>query len=284
MSGEAGRYGLPTGIGKRHNMRVNTVKAALREGRPQVGTWLSLASPFAARFMARTGFHWLTLDMEHSPANWETAGLIFGAIADAGGIPLVRVPFNNLENAKRALDGGAYGIVFPMCNTEEEARRAVAACKYPPVGERSVGGGLHTLNFAAGSADYYRRANDEILVVVQAEHVDAVANCEAICSVPGIDAVFVGPNDLLSSMHKTPAMETDDPQFVAALRHVRETAVRHGIAPGIHVADADAALRRIAEGWQFVAIGSELAFMLQAAEATATAVLGNAGSAGTARY
>lgn len=264
-------------------MRTNEVKAALKEGKAQVGTWLSLASPIAARFLARSGFPWLTLDMEHSPANWETAATIFGAIADAGGVPLVRVPSNTHENVKRALDAGAYGIVFPMCNTVEEAEQAVAACKYPPVGRRSVGGGLHTLNFGTTASEYYRRANDEILVIVQAEHVQAIENCDAIARVPGVDGIFVGPNDLLASMHKTPVMETDDPQFVEALAHVLATTKRHGIAPGIHVADADAAKRRIAEGWQFIAITSELGFMLQAATATAQYLFGETGET-TARY
>jgi 4-hydroxy-2-oxoheptanedioate aldolase len=254
-------------------MRTKSVKAALREGRTQVGTWLSLASPLAARYMARTGFNWLTLDIEHSPANWETAAQIFGSIADAGGVPLVRVPANSHENVKRALDAGAYGVVFPMCCSREEAEQAVAACKYPPEGRRSVGGGLQMLNFDATPEEYYRRANDEILVMVQTEHIAAVENADAICSVPGIDGIFVGPNDLLASMGKPPAMETDDPAFVDALRHLRETAVKHGIAPGIHVADAPMAHRRMAEGWKFVAIGSELAFMLQSARATAQAAV-----------
>jgi 4-hydroxy-2-oxoheptanedioate aldolase len=265
-------------------MKNNPVKAALQEGRAQVGTWLSLASPMAARFMARTGFDWLTVDIEHSPVNWETAATMFGAIADAGSVPLARVPFNSLENVKRALDAGAFGIVFPMCNTVEEAERAVAACKYPPQGVRSVGGGLHTLNFGASATDYYRRANDEILVIIQAEHVQAVENCDEIFRVPGLDAMFIGPNDLLSSMHKTPAMETDDPQFVEALRHLRETAVKHGIAPGLHVADAEAANRRLAEGWKFLAISSELGFMQQAARQTAQAVLGTTDASAAARY
>ena len=262
-------------------MRTNPVKAALREGRPQIGTWLSLASPIAARFMARSGFPWLTVDIEHSPADWETSAAIFGAVADAGCVPLARVPSISHENVKRALDAGAFGIVFPMCCSVADAELAVASCKYPPAGRRSVGGGLHTLNFNAGSGDYYAHANDEILVIVQAEHVLAVERCDEIFAVPGIDAMFVGPNDLLASMCKTPAMETDDPEFVGALRHLRETAVKHGVAPGLHVGDTEAALRRAAEGWQFIAVSSELGFMMQAAGAAARASVGaNAGQAG----
>jgi 4-hydroxy-2-oxoheptanedioate aldolase len=248
-------------------MKSNPVKAALRAGKPQVGTWLTLGSPMAARFLARSGFHWLTVDLEHSPVDWSVAALMFGAIADAGNVPLARVPFNSLENAKRALDAGAFGIVFPMCCSRQEAEEAVAACRYPPAGRRSVGGSLHALNFGGSPAEYYARANDEILVIIQAEHVDAVDNADAIFSTPGIDAVFVGPNDLLASMHKAPAMETDDPQFVEALRVIRETAVRHGVAPGLHVANADAARRRLAEGWRFIAVSSDLGFMQQSAKA-----------------
>lgn len=264
-------------------MRTNTVRTALRAGLPQVGTWLSLASPMAARLMARTGFNWLTLDIEHSPADWETASIIFGCIADAGCVPLARVPVGDIPNVKRALDAGAFGIVAPMVNTRAQAEEVVAACRYAPMGRRSVGGGLHTLNFDCDADEYYARANEQILVVVQAEHVEAVENREAILSVPGIDAMFVGPNDLLSSMHRPPAMETDDPEFVEALRLLRESAVAHGVAPGIHTGDAPMALRRLAEGWQFVAVASELSFMVGQAAETARVVAG-ADSATGVRY
>src|SRR5262245_66267992 len=111
-------------------MRNNPVKDALRRGEPQVGTWLTLASPFAARFLARSGFPWLTVDLEHSPADWETAALMFASIADAGCVPLARVPCNAHDHIKRALDSGAQGIVVPMVNTPEEAAAAVAAARY----------------------------------------------------------------------------------------------------------------------------------------------------------
>jgi 4-hydroxy-2-oxoheptanedioate aldolase len=244
----------------------NPVKQALKAGQAQVGTWLSLANPFAARFLARSGWHWLNVDIEHSPVNWETAALMFGCIADAGCVPLARVPCNSHDHIKRVLDNGAYGVVVPMVNTAEEAEAAVAAARYHPRGKRSVGGNLHALNFNASPSEYYRRANDEILVVIQAEHVQAVENAEKIFAVPGIDAVFVGPNDLMSSMGLEPRMESEEKDVVEAMRHIRETAARHGVAPGLHTGGAGAARRRIDEGWRFIAVQSDLALMVAAAQ------------------
>jgi 4-hydroxy-2-oxoheptanedioate aldolase len=264
-------------------MKRNSVKQALAAGQAQIGTWLSLASPFATRFLARSGFHWLTVDVEHSPVNWETAAQMFGAIADAGCVPLARVPSNSHENVKRVLDCGAMGIVVPMVNTPEEAAAAVAAARYHPRGTRSVGGSLHALNFGTTAPEYYARANDEILVILQAEHVLAVENAEKIYSIPGVDAMFIGPNDLLSSMGKTPQMETDDPEFVGALKHLRETAVRHGVAPGLHTGGVEPARRRLAEGWRFIAVQSDLGLLQAAAKKTATD-LGLGGAKEAARY
>src|SRR5438067_3569486 len=181
-------------------MRANPVKRTLREGRPAVGTWLSLGSITAARFLARAGWAWLTVDIEHSLVDWETATHMFAAIADAGCTPLARVPANRHDHIKRVLDNGAHGIVVPMVNSREEALAAVAAAKYPPVGNRSVGGSAHALNFGCTANEYYARANDEVLVVLQCEHIRAVEDADAIFSVPGIDVIFVSPNDLTTSM------------------------------------------------------------------------------------
>src|ERR1700682_657029 len=128
-------------------MKPNAVKRALKAGPPAVGTWLSLGSITASRFMARAGFAWLTVDIEHSLVDWETATHMFASIAEAGCTPLARVPSNRHDHIKRVLDNGAHGIVVPMVNTREEAVAAVAAAKYPPVGTRSVGGSVHVLNF-----------------------------------------------------------------------------------------------------------------------------------------
>ena len=192
-------------------MKSNPVKKKLRSGQPSFGTWLSLGDLYAARVLARLGFDWLTLDMEHQPIDWSQAAAIFGAIADAGCVPLARVPEGNHFLIKRVLDAGAFGIVAPMVNTVEQAREIIAATKYPPLGNRSLGGGMHGLNFAATAGDYFKRANDEILVVLQTESPTGVNNAEAIYSLPGVDAIFVGPVDLRANMRAPTAPKPPTP-------------------------------------------------------------------------
>src|SRR6185295_4331985 len=181
-------------------MKTNPVKKLLAEGKPAFGTWLSLGDLFATRILARQGFSWLTLDLEHGAIDWSQAATIFAAISDAGTVPLARVPKGNHDYIKRTLDAGAWGIVVPMVDTVEQAKIAIAAAKYPPTGNRSLGGGMHSLNFDGTSAEYFQRANDEILVVLQTESPTGVANAEAIYSLPGVDAIFVGPVDLRANM------------------------------------------------------------------------------------
>jgi hypothetical protein len=141
-------------------MKTNPVKQKLRAGRASFGTWLSLGEVHSARVLARCGFEWLTLDLEHAAVDWSQAAVIFALVAEAGCVPLARVPEGDHYCIKRALDAGAFGIVVPMVETVEQARTAIAAARYPPLGNRSVGGGMHSLNFAATADDYYRRAND----------------------------------------------------------------------------------------------------------------------------
>jgi 4-hydroxy-2-oxoheptanedioate aldolase len=243
-------------------MRTNSVKKAMKAGQPSVGTWLSLGSISAARFLARSGFNWLTVDIEHSLVDWETATHMFASIADAGTIVLARVPANRHDHIKRVLDNGAHGVVVPMVNSRAEAESAVAACLYPPVGNRSVGGNAHALNFDTSGPDYFDHANEEILVVLQCEHIDCVVNAESIFAVPGIDVMFVGPNDLSASMRGKDGKPPSAEATKKALDHVLATCKRHKVAAGIHCFSAEEANLRIEQGWQFVAIGSELRMML----------------------
>ncbi|HET6572795.1 MAG TPA: aldolase/citrate lyase family protein [Fimbriiglobus sp.] len=247
-------------------MRPNPVKRLLRDGRPAVGTWLTLGSITAARFLARAGFDWLTVDIEHNLMGMETATHMFASVADAGCPVLARVPSNRHDHIKRVLDNGAHGVVVPMVNTRQEALDAVAACLYPPRGTRSVGGAVHALNFAATPADYYAKVDDEIAIVLQCEHIQAVRDFDAVFSVPGIDAVFVGPNDLSASMRSADGKPPSPEAFQQALADILAGCRRNKVAAGIHTFSVEDATKRIAEGWQFVAVSSELRFMVDGAK------------------
>jgi 4-hydroxy-2-oxoheptanedioate aldolase len=247
-------------------MKTNPVKQKLQSGEATFGTWLAFGDLFATRVLARLGFDWLTLDIEHSAIDWSQATALFGAIADAGCVPLARVPEGSHHYIKRVLDAGAWGIVVPMVDTVEQARGAIAAAKYPPTGNRSVGGGMHSMNFGAAAGDYYARANDEILVVLQTESPQGVANAKEIYSLPGCDAIFIGPNDLRFQMR------ADDGEFPtaeaheAAVQRVIEVGKEVGTPTGIHAMDAPSALQRAEQGMQFIAIGSDLRMMTQKAQ------------------
>src|SRR5919198_3529624 len=223
-------------------MRPNKVKRQLRAGEPSIGTWLSLGSPLAAEQLTHAGFDWLNIEQEHAAIDATLTQYILQAISIGETVPMVRVPWNTGDWVKRALDAGAYGVVIPMVNSREEAELAVRACKYPPEGLRSVGG-IRTRLY--GGPDYVQHANEEIVVVIQIEHVEAVKHPREILSVPGIDAYFVGPNDLCMSLGLAPSLEPDFPEFWAAVDDVKRIAAEFGVAPGIHVATPERAQRMI---------------------------------------
>lgn len=245
-------------------MLGNHARRRLAAGEPSIGTWLSIPSPEAAAIVSRVGFDWLTVDAEHSPVDILTLARMFSSISAFGTAPMVRIPWNTPENFKRVLDAGAWGIVVPMVNSREEAERAVEATRYHPLGNRSVGGSGHAMSFRAESSEYYARANDEILLVLQIEHIDGVEHCDEILGVPGVDACFIGPNDLAASMGLglgTP-LESDEPQVIEAIEHVRNTAKRVGVAPGIHTSGVEGMNMRIEQGFQYLALASESRYMV----------------------
>ena len=245
-------------------MRMNHVRQRLTAGEPSIGTWLSLPSPEAAEYISELGFDWLVVDTEHNAIDITVLARMFAAMRPSGIAPMVRIPWNSAENVKRVLDAGAWGIVFPMVNSREEAELAVEASRYYPAGNRSVGGGRHGMSFGTSPKEYYENANDQVLVVVQIEHIKGVENADEILSVPGVDACFIGPNDLAASMGLGlgVSLESDMPELVEAITTIRETANRHGVAPGVHTSGAAAVQKRIDEGFQFCAMASELKYMV----------------------
>ena len=249
-------------------MKRNPVKHKLQQGEASFGTWLSLGDLFATRVLARLGFDWLTLDMEHSAIDWQQATTLFAAIADAGCVPLARVPEGNHHYIKRTLDAGAMGIVVPMVDTVEQAQAAIAAAKYPPAGNRSVGGGMHSLNFGATAADYQQQANDEILVVLQTESPQGVENAPEIYSLPGCDAIFVGPVDLRFQMREENGTFPTPEAHEAMLQRVIEVGKQTGTPTGMHAMSAEAACSRARQGMQFIAVASDLKMLTEKAQET----------------
>ncbi len=265
-------------------MKTNPVKRKLQAGEPSFGTWLSLGDLYATRVLARLGFDWLTLDIEHSAIDWSQATALFGAIADAGCVPLARVPEGSHHYIKRVLDAGAWGIVVPMVDTVEQAKTAIAAAKYPPTGNRSVGGGMHSMNFGATAGDYYAAANDEVLVVLQTESPQGVANAEEIYNLPGCDAIFIGPNDLRFQMRQPDGTFPTADEHEAAVQRVIEVGKQVGTPTGIHAMDPQSALDRAEQGMQFIAIGSDLRLMTQQAQQVLQAIAPDAAAKDVARY
>jgi 4-hydroxy-2-oxoheptanedioate aldolase len=265
-------------------MKTNPVKRKLRAGQATFGTWLSLGEVHSARVLARCGFDWLTLDLEHAAIDWSQAAVIFALVAEAGCVPLARVPEGDHYCIKRALDAGAFGIVVPMVNTVQQARTAIAAARYPPAGNRSVGGGMHALNFAAAPGDYYQRANDEILVVLQTESPQGVENAEAIYRLPGCDAVFIGPADLRFTMRAADGRFPTAEEHEAMIQRALAIARAAEVPLGMHVMDPASALARAAEGMQFIAVASDLRMLTACAQQFVAAIWPDRSGKEIARY
>lgn len=249
-------------------MRPNLVKRKLRAGEPAIGTFLGLGSPLGAEQLAHAGFDWLLIDQEHGAIDAPLLQSLLQAISTTDTVPLVRVPWNRGDWIKRALDAGAYGVMVPMVNTREDAEAAVRATRYPPQGDRSIGGARTRLY---GGPDYVEQANEEIFLVVQIEHRDAVRNAREILSVPGIDAYFIGPGDLCSSLGLPNTWEPDFPEFWAACDEVARVAKELGVPAGIH-ASPGRAVGMIERGYRFVAVGYDVSYLAGGAAAAVQAV------------
>ena len=253
-------------------MIPNHVKKNLKAGKAQFGSLLNFGDPLVAEMMASVGFDWLLVDTEHGPIDLAAMAQMFAVITRYPVAPFVRVHALSEANVKRVLDAGAWGVLAPNVRTREEAELLVAACKYPPAGVRSLGAGRFALSFKTDAPTYFARANDEILTIVQIEHIDAIRNIDAILSVPGVDACYVGPNDFCASMGLAPSLEPPHREFEDAMKVLFAAAKRHGVVPGIHCATTETVNRRIGEGWPLVGMINDQRFMVSAARAARDAV------------
>jgi 4-hydroxy-2-oxoheptanedioate aldolase len=244
-------------------MRKNLVKEKLRRGEPSIGTWVSTGDPLAAEILAHAGFDWLSVDMEHNAIDMRDLLHCFYAITTTETVPFVRVPWNDPQILKRVLDIGSYGVVVPNVKSLEEAELAVQACRYAPDGFRGVGSIRGRL---FGGPDYQEMANEEIVVVLMIEDTEAVRRIAEICDVPGVDVLFIGPNDLASSLGVPGGYDNPHPDHKAAVRQVLETGKRFNIPVGIHCGSAEEVNRRIEEGFLWMPILSDARFLAAAAQ------------------
>jgi 2-dehydro-3-deoxyglucarate aldolase/4-hydroxy-2-oxoheptanedioate aldolase len=178
----------------------NPVKEKLKNGRKTVGAFLQTLSPVSAEILSASAFDWLIVDLEHSPCSYETLQAHLQAMNGSGVVPFTRAPWNDAVAIKRILDTGVMGVLIPYVNTKEEAEMAVAACKYPPEGIRGVAGSPRAAGYTRNMKEYLNAANDEIVVMIAVETMEAVENLDGILEVDGLDGIFIGPVDLASSM------------------------------------------------------------------------------------
>lgn len=249
-------------------MLARAIKDKMRRGEPSMGTWMSMAHPSIAEILAMAGYDWVAIETEHTAIDVSEVLRLIIAVEQRGAVPLVRLAWNDPIQAKAVLDSGAAGVLVPMVNTKADAELAVKMTKYPPLGIRGVGL-ARAQGYGEHFDEYVQHANDDTLLIVIIEHKDAVANIEEILSVPGIDGTFIGPYDL--SMSLGFPGQLGHPDCVAAKRHVLEATLARGLVPGIHfvhphTAAADCA-QAIADGYRFIALGTDILFLGDSARA-----------------
>jgi len=224
---------------------------------PSIGSWITIGHPVVAEIMSAAGFDWLTIDLEHSAIGIERAEELIRIIDLSGVKPFVRLSSNNSVQIKRVMDSGAHGIIVPMIKTAEEARKAVRAVHYPPLGDRSVGL-ARAQKYGVGFENYFDWQRDSAMVIVQIEHIEAVNNIQEIFSVEGISGYLIGPYDLSASMG-IPG-EFEHKEMLAALEIIKSAAELNRVPSGYHIVEPDVVelQKKLREGYKFIAYGVDM--------------------------
>ncbi|MGA6926895.1 MAG: aldolase/citrate lyase family protein [Desulfosarcina sp.] len=246
----------------------------LKRGDLLKGTLVSLSCPPVAELLARSGFDWLFIDGEHGPLSVGETQLLLQA-AQPHCPCVVRLAANDEMHVKQILDIGADGIIAPLVNDAETAERVVSWARYPPLGKRSVGI-ARAQGYGAAFADYVAQANAQVAVIVQVEHIDAVANIASILDVVGIDGVFIGPYDLSASMGKPG--QVDDADVRGQVETVRQACMKRGMPVGFFGVDAAAVSPFIEQGYRLIAVGMDTLMLIQAARGLLAGLNSPAGS------
>ena len=244
-------------------MRSNPLRDLWAADRAAVNGWLAIPNSFSAETMAHQGWDSLTIDMQHGLIDYQAMVTMLQAISTTPVAPVVRVPWLDPGVLMKTLDAGAYGVICPMINRREDAQKLVAYTHYAPRGTRSFGP-VRALLY--GGADYPEKANDTIVAFAMIETAEALDNLDAILSVEGLDAIYIGPSDLSLSLGCKPSFDDVDPKAAQAIDYVLERAQAHGVIAGIHNGAPEVALARVQKGFRFVTVGSDSRLMAAGAK------------------
>lgn len=247
----------------------NSFTHAIAAGDKQVGLWISLASPFVAEVTAPAGYDWALIDMEHSPNDYFSVLGQLQAFASTGTTAIVRPEWNDPVIVKRLLDLGVPGLLFPMIQTVEEARLAVASTRYPPQGIRGVSEATRATKFGRVS-DYVTRVQDETTVILQLETAAAVARAEEIAAVDGVSGIFFGPADIAADIGKLG--KPMDAEVWALIKPAAQKLIAQGVRVGTLVLDPSFAAELLNEGFTFVACGTDASLLARATDALLASV------------
>lgn len=251
-------------------MRKNELKRKMLAAERTTNGWLALGSTYSAEIMGHVGFDSVTVDCQHGMFDFHQMLPMLQALSATPSTPIVRVPWNDPAIIMHALDAGAYGIICPMINTAEEARKLVHAARYEPLGGRSYGPARGLLY---GGADYFEHANEELIVFAMIETRDGIANLEDILGTPGIDGIYIGPNDLALCLGAKPGSDFTDQRVIDTIAHILARARAHGKFCGIFCANGAAGAKRRAQGFDLVTLGHEGSLLATAAKAAVETAL-----------
>lgn len=235
----------------------NPVKARLQAGEPVFGATITVPNPDVASHLAAAGFDFLWFEMEHSPITLESLRAMILATRGLPAIPITRVPVNEIWAAKRVLDAGSAGVIFPFTETAEMAQQASAACKYPPAGRR--GSGANLASFRWPVENYYDTADREFLVVAVVEQASALEEIDEIAATEGIDVLFIGTSDLSFSLGLRG--DQNAPELRQAVTRIRDAALANGKWVGRPAFPRDQIANYISEGFQFFQVETDLGFL-----------------------
>ncbi len=255
-------------------MRPNMLHTRWTAGQPIINGWLAIPSGFSAEVMAHCGWDSLTIDIQHGLVDYQTAAAMMQAISTTDVTPLVRVPWNDPAIIMKCLDAGAYGVICPMVNNAEEARRFVGACRYPPApgGYRSLGPIRAQIY---GGPDYIDHANETVVTLAMIETRDGVKNLDEILAVEGLDGVYIGPADLGQSLGFKGQMDPTEPKVVEAMEHVLARCKAMGKRCGSHTGSTAYAKALLGKGFDLVTLMSDNRLLAAAASAVVREMKGD---------